>query len=232
MLTFVYLSLTLVICLSETSFAAKCSTHYDFDYLLLATQWPESFCETQSCADHKDVWSIHGGWPQYTNGGWPQNCCFEKEFRASQIDSIRDELDKHWGTLKAGASDDSFWSHEWTKHGTCAKNSELLNGELNYFNHTLQAFKALSIDKWLSDASITPSSSKMYSVTDFHAAVTKGVGAKVQLWCLSKRHGDSPIVSQINFCLNKDTLKPFDCPNNMIDEKCGHNTLAYLPTTH
>jgi ribonuclease T2 len=205
-----------------------CSIAYNFEYLLLAVQWPESFCETARCAEHKDVWSIHGAWPQYLNGSWPQDCCFESTFQDSLLDPIKEELLKKWKTLKAGGVSDDFWAHEWEKHGTCAMSSPLLKGELNYFKNTLQAFNLLSIEKWLSAAKIVPTEQETYSVTEFHSAITKGLGFKVQIDCLAKKHNSVPIIAQINFCLNKDTLKPFDCPT--VDQKCGHTSIAYLPS--
>jgi len=51
------------------------------------------------CSAHSDIWSIHGAWPQYNDGKWPHDCCFRSHFRPNQIQSIRDELEKHWKTL-------------------------------------------------------------------------------------------------------------------------------------
>jgi len=210
--------------------SSGCSTNYEFDYILLALQWPESFCETTKCIAHRDVWSIHGAWPQNTSGSWPQDCCFEKDFDVSKISSIRTELSQKWGSLKASGTSDEFWEHEWTKHGTCAMKAPLLKGELNYFKNALEAFNALSVDKWLSDAGITPSDSKAYPLTAFLSALDKGLGHKAHAECLTKKHNNSPIMAQINVCLNRETLKPFDCPNGMSDQHCGQDTVAYLPS--
>ena len=33
---------------------------------------------------------------------------------------------------------DSFWEHEWDKHGTCAYEAKQVSSEFDYFNSTLQ----------------------------------------------------------------------------------------------
>src|SRR5947209_7679406 len=101
-----------------------CSTHYDFDYFLYVLRWPASYCRDRQCLDFKDKWLIHGIWPQYTNGSWPQNCCFEKEWKLRDVEPIVEELKAKWTNLNPDAKFDSLWEHEWIKHGTCSKSVE------------------------------------------------------------------------------------------------------------
>lgn len=215
MLTLVYLCAAL--CVLQTSYAESelqskhCSKNYHFDYILLATQWPEAFCETSKCAPHKDKWSIHGAWPENNNGSYPQNCCTEHHFDAKILKPIESDLIAHWKTLQAHGTNENFWSHEYEKHGTCAIESPLLKDELSYFQNTLNAFKKLNIDQWLSDAGLALSDTKTYKLEDFRNAVKKGLGHEIMLQCVKTKHHNHPVISQINFCLDKNTLKPFDC---------------------
>ncbi|XP_054156059.1 ribonuclease Oy-like [Oppia nitens] len=210
----------------------KCTEDYDFDYILLANQWPEAFCETNKCTAHRDVWSIHGGWPQWSNTStkWPQNCCFEREFDSGLLDPIKPKLLANWRTLKSSGTDDQFWSHEWQTHGTCAMRAPLLRGELNYFQGTLKMFDQLALDKWLSVAGIVPSMDKAYEVSALHSAIESALGRRVAIECLTKKHNNSPILSQLNVCIGKDDLRPIDCPDNVQDKRCGSDTVAYLPS--
>lgn len=69
------------------------------------------------------AFTIHGLWPEFSNGEWPEFCP-EAEgagggggggLDADQGAAMRCEWPSFAGT------DDSFWEHEWTKHGTCSE---------------------------------------------------------------------------------------------------------------
>src|SRR5689334_6883835 len=50
-----------------------------FDYYLLTLSWSPEFCTTspsdpQCTGAHHFGFVIHGMWPQFNNGTWPQNC--------------------------------------------------------------------------------------------------------------------------------------------------------------
>merc|ERR1712195_88840 len=70
-------------------------------------------------------WGLHGLWPQ-----WAETCTQEAVDK-SQLSSIADQLNKNWPSCEGSAQ--SFWSHEWKKHGTCSGMSQLA-----YFSKALQ----------------------------------------------------------------------------------------------
>src|SRR5439155_1314714 len=50
-----------------------------FDYYLLTLSWSPQFCTTkpsdpQCNGQHKFGFVVHGMWPQFKNGSWPQMC--------------------------------------------------------------------------------------------------------------------------------------------------------------
>lgn len=92
-----------------------CSHVYDFDYLLLAIQWPPSYCKSEpSCRPHDDSWSIHGIWPQLINSSTgPEFCCFDKKFDINNVKDFRTQLEKKWMTLDPDMDDPHFW---WVFH--------------------------------------------------------------------------------------------------------------------
>lgn len=61
--------------------------------------------------------SIHGLWPDPE-----ESCtyCTDEAFDESKLSSSTlEQMKKYWPTCVKGNTDESFWSHEWEKHGTC-----------------------------------------------------------------------------------------------------------------
>ena len=66
----------------------------------------------QSVEGCTDGWTLHGLWAQWQNG------CQGPQFNESAIEDLMKDLDEYWPSCQGG--DESFWSHEWSKHGTCS----------------------------------------------------------------------------------------------------------------
>ena len=62
----------------------------------------------------------------------------------------------HWTNVHANSKEDSFWKHEWEKHGTCAAQLPQMDTELKYFEEGVALNAKFPLQKYLSDASITP----------------------------------------------------------------------------
>ena len=223
----IQLASLLLLILGTFSLALESSKHH-FDYILLATQWPETFCEHNKCVHHKDRWLIHGAWPENNDGSYPQYCDRNSKFNHNAIKSIESEMVANWKSLKSGSSNDHFWSHEYTKHGTCAIECPLMQNEFSYFKSTLDSFKRLHIEQWLAAGGVVPSTTQIYPLQAFHDAIEKGFGYKVQIQCTRSNHHDYPIIAQINFCLSKQDLSPFNCHSK--DVRCTSSNIGYLPT--
>jgi len=67
--------------------------------------------------------TIHGLWPQFEDGTWPQFCSKET-FDQKIIKEFGDELKKKWPDENNIPSDPfastKLYEHEWSKHGTCS----------------------------------------------------------------------------------------------------------------
>lgn len=65
--------------------------------------------------------SIHGLWPD------PESTCTyctTEAFSTSKLSSTTlSKMKKYWPTCQSGTNED-FWSHEWSKHGTCTGMSQ------------------------------------------------------------------------------------------------------------
>lgn len=87
-----------------------------------------SFWNAQPSLGPEDSTTIHGLWPDYCDGTYPQFCTAESgipQYSGADIDNILakyapDTLDYLHVYFKDNTGDDaSFRSHEWNKHGTC-----------------------------------------------------------------------------------------------------------------
>ncbi len=84
-----------------------------FDYFILALSWSPDYCasngsdDPQQCSLGKKLgFVLHGLWPQYEQG-YPSNCSTQK---------LPASVKARYAGLYPN---DSLFSHEWEKHGTC-----------------------------------------------------------------------------------------------------------------
>ena len=110
---------------------------------LLAYSWIAGYCVNKNypgCLNKSDYWknhfTIHGLWPQYVDNGYPEFCT-DEPFNSTIPDLIgMDIMTKYWPNVEYEVNNpnyDSFYNHEWTKHGTCS----LVNNQFDYFNSTI-----------------------------------------------------------------------------------------------
>ncbi len=89
----------------------------DFDYYVMALSWSPGWCaaegaardDPQCAAGARFGWVLHGLWPQYEDGGWPDFCPTGAR-NPSRTDTAA-EADLF-------GSSGSAW-HQWNKHGRC-----------------------------------------------------------------------------------------------------------------
>jgi ribonuclease T2 len=114
------LLLTLAGSLTGTSFAKskkKSPAPSTFDYYLLTLSWAPEFCASNPSARTSDECNpnkhmglvVHGLWPQYNNGQWPQDCASTPPVSSATVN--------HMMPIMPGSS---LIQHEWAKHGTCS----------------------------------------------------------------------------------------------------------------
>ena len=107
-----------------------------------AYSWTPGFCHGQKypgCVEPLPYWTtnftVHGLWPQYATNGYPSTCTSEP-FDASIPQQIgENKMIQYWPDVQydvTSASYNSFWQHEWTKHGTCSGLSQV-----DYFSQAL-----------------------------------------------------------------------------------------------
>ena len=74
-------------------------------------------------------WTVHGLWPDHCDGTYDSTCDPSRAYTG--IGSILTSLGKssllsymntYWKDISG--DDESFWEHEWSKHGTCVSTLE------------------------------------------------------------------------------------------------------------
>jgi ribonuclease T2 len=90
--------------------------------------------------------------------------------------------------------DETFWEHEWAKHGTCISTLEpscygdhkATEEVVDYFQKAVDLFKGLPSYQWLAAAGIEPSTSKTYTFSAIQSALAVNrPGVQVTLGCKS-----------------------------------------------
>mmetsp|Transcript_52864 Transcript_52864/g.158228 ORF Transcript_52864/g.158228 Transcript_52864/m.158228 type:complete len:257 (-) Transcript_52864:245-1015(-) len=105
-----------------------------FDFYVLAMSYQAEFCHKHrsdhfdGCLHPLEEWrgalTIHGLWPQNSDGTWPAKCT-DEPFDPTVLDDIGfEKFTRLWPNVKAESRGEpgytDFWAHEWTKHGTCS----------------------------------------------------------------------------------------------------------------
>jgi ribonuclease T2 len=86
----------------------------DFDYYLLTLSWSPTYCLTRGadpaqCAGKGFGFVLHGLWPQYEDGGYPERCGAERRLnRPAEAAGLNVFISP------------SLMRHEWQAHGTCS----------------------------------------------------------------------------------------------------------------
>ncbi|KAF9903521.1 ribonuclease T2-like [Linnemannia zychae] len=145
-----------------------------------------------------NAFTLHGLWPDTCAGGHgPPNGCDPRRTYynvAARLKSFKgaspgfmNEMNTYWGSFKG--DNNGFWSHEWSKHGTCISNlapSCVQNFSPNqdvygYFRQGLDLRGQYDLYKALANAGIMPGTTP--DVEDMHEAIEKAFGVDAQINC-------------------------------------------------
>ncbi|KAK0533421.1 Ribonuclease T2-like [Tilletia horrida] len=183
-------------CLSCSPCAVdSCQTNLPGGLILLTQFW-----DSHPAAGPDDSWTIHGLWPDYCNGSYPQNCDASRaSLQPLQVLKDAGETDlisfmnEFW--ISNMGSTPAFWQHEWSKHGVCVSTlapkcypedeSDPERGLVDFFKTTTSLFQRYNIYDALAKADITPSRERWYRLADLKAALQDAFGVTVALRCQS-----------------------------------------------
>lgn len=197
------------------------STLYVFAY-----SWTPGFCKGQvypGCTEPLPYWksnfTIHGLWPQYVTSGYPSSCTTEP-YNSTIVDEVGlDTMIERWPDVKYDVNNpeyDSFWEHEWTKHGTCSGLSQY-----EYFTATLG----------LTNMLLTPEL--------IHDSIGQTVDANMLRNAIAPAQMVSLLCSQQSFVgvytcwqqTNNQPVKLVECPVDVINEDtCKSSDYIFIPS--
>lgn len=166
--------------------------------LILSTQFWTTNAPDPANNGPKDSTTIHGLWPDYCDGTYPQYCSSVSgipEYTGDQIIQLMQKYDpalyayyqKYFKDINGDST--SFLEHEYNKHGTCYTTmrtscqpslpwiSQPDFAVLNFFRQIAHKFQERPTYQFLQSAGIIPTTEKNYTLTqvqqtlkDFHGA--------------------------------------------------------------
>lgn len=82
------------------------------------------FWDASPATGPSNSWTIHGLWPDHCDGTYDSNCDASRAYTgigsiltAFGEQSTLDYMNTYWKDING--DDETFWEHEWSKHGTC-----------------------------------------------------------------------------------------------------------------
>lgn len=123
----IFVDMIFVIFALVISVSSKC-VNSEYNYYELAVQ---NWCH--------DGYYLHGLWPQVNNSYYPQ-WCPGTGYREIPDGHQLNQMNRWWYYCQQAAQ--SFWAHEWDKHGTCVEIATGIN-QTTYFNIAIDLFKSV-----------------------------------------------------------------------------------------
>ncbi|XP_054261825.1 ribonuclease Oy-like [Macrosteles quadrilineatus] len=192
----------------------------EWDLLIFTQRWPNTVCmewEETSPTNHtcalpkqKDIWTIHGIWPTKLGTIGPSFCNSSLHFNASQLAPIMNNLTEYWIDVEIPEPANSFWRHEWRKHGTCSASVPQLSTEIGYFQTGLDLLQKFNMKGVLGKASVYPDSDSPTDLTSIWLAIKTTLGVNPSIHCVHDKKTKQYYLQEIRICFDK-SINLVDC---------------------
>jgi len=164
-----------------------------FDYYLLTLSWSPTYClihpeDRSECARKGYGFVLHGLWPQFDAGGYPENCSLDTRLSPA-AEAVGREVYPSPNLMR----------HEWQRHGTCSGLDAV-----DYFRTADRALASVRIPSNLAAPSTRVTMTGTQVATAFRAANSGMPDGALTVAC---RRGE---LSEVRLCLSRD-LKPRSC---------------------
>ena len=107
----------------------------NFYYLVLLEE-KSSYKDQNLIVINAKEYGIHGLWAQIDKNSYTRHCDTHAEFNEDSLIPIKRQLNEFWHSNQR--TNESFWKHEWLKHGTCT-NPQM--NEFDYFSQVITLYK-------------------------------------------------------------------------------------------
>ena len=125
------------------------------------------------------------------------------------------DMEKYWPSYQQ--PDDTFWSHEYEKHGTCAASIPQLATQFDFFKTTIALTKKYNAIPMLANGgNIRPSDSEKVSSSAAQDAIKAVFGGTPAFTCKSGK------LDSVYLCFDKN-LQAIDCDG--LKDTCGTSFL-------
>lgn len=187
----------------------------EFDSYLLALSWTPAYCagdgdarDDPRCREGSALgWGIHGLWPQYDDGGWPQYCSSPRRDPSRAETAAQAAL---FGT--SGAA----W-HQWNKHGRCTGLSAQ-----DYYRLTEEALSRVTLPDVFEGVTQPLRVDPAVIEAAFVEANPDLTPARMVTSC---PNGE---IVELRVCLTRD-LEPVDCAPALLRRECRLGAARLLP---
>jgi ribonuclease T2 len=197
-------------------------------------------CLSKQCYDHV---ANDRDRPDRCDGTYDANCDSTRAY--SNITAILNSfgatdllayMSTYWKDYQG--DDESFWYHEWAKHGTCISTLEpecyddhkATEEVVDFFQKTVNLYKTLPSYDWLSAAGIVPSTTKTYTFAAIQSAIqAKRPGVEVTLGCKSGVFNEIWYHYDVRGSVQTGQFVPSDPDGTK--STCPTTGIKYLPKT-
>ncbi|GAA5960335.1 hypothetical protein JCM21900_006533 [Sporobolomyces salmonicolor] len=155
------------------------------------------FWDTDPATGPDDTWTVHGLWPDNCDGTYQEYCDPDRQYTdIAEIlanyggQDVLDYMNVYWKDDQG--DDNSFWAHEWGKHGTCistlnttcyGRTYTQYEEVVDYFDRAVALFKTLPTYTWLAAAGIHPSTSQTYTLAQLQSVAVQNFGYEAIWGC-------------------------------------------------
>ncbi|KAM7465924.1 hypothetical protein LguiB_013486 [Lonicera macranthoides] len=97
------------------------SMTFTYDHIQMVYTWIPTYCKdpSNSCSRRVTNFNLHGLWPANAKGYVLRPCQTTPPNLTDVYKALRPDLGNYWPSLTTRWTNEKFWDHEWTDHGSC-----------------------------------------------------------------------------------------------------------------
>jgi ribonuclease I len=195
----------------ELKFLASPEPLPDFDMYVFSIQWGGTLCQSGNSHCHKklntipkNIFTLHGLWPNLSNGNKMRKCNPGTDIKIVNDGShIFTEMETYW--ISFTNEDPDFWSHEYNTHGYCYTHKYQVEDPKDYFQYALEIYKRHDMSRLFQKTFGDVSGSHSFDMNDlFHHVGRATNGLIYELVC--KNYNKRQFLQEVRFFFNLDMV--------------------------